>query len=96
MVSRSHHAFYFSQTCSLNMSGEIFDTMRSWQRVQFRDKRIKTFKKKYPLFFQMGGVADFVSVQNFVTPGNLSSKYSTCFAQNAVSAGSAHLFDHKP
>ena len=56
----------------------------------------QNLKKKYPLFFQMGGVADFVSVQNFVTPGNLSSKYSTCFAQNAVSAGSAHLFDHKP
>ena len=27
MVSRSHQAFYFSQTCSLNMSGKIFDTM---------------------------------------------------------------------
>ena len=27
MVSSSHQAYYFPQTCSLNLSGKIFDTM---------------------------------------------------------------------
>ena len=57
MVSRAHQAFYFSHTCSLNVSGKFFDTMgvpgggTSPRQVH---QIYQTFL--YPHFFQMAVV----------------------------------------
>ena len=63
MVSRSHQAFYFSQTCSLNMSGKIFDTMVvPGEGYISQTCSSKTPKIFIPRFFSNGcGVGDGVS-----------------------------------
>ena len=57
IVVRSHQTFFFSQTCSLNKSGKIFDTMGvRGGGVHFPDMFIKNIDFFKPIFFQMGGV----------------------------------------
>ena len=60
MVSRSPQAFYFSQTCSLNMSGKLFDTMGVPREGYISQTcSSKTPKKNLPRFFFNGcGVGD--------------------------------------
>ena len=54
MVARSHQAFYFSQTCSLNMSGKIFDTMGSPEGGTFPRHVHQKYQFFYPLFLSNG------------------------------------------
>ena len=48
MVSRSHQAFYFSQTCSLNKSGKISDTMGVPRGGYISQTCSSNFEKIYP------------------------------------------------
>ena len=62
MVARSHQAFYFSQTCSLNMSGKFFDIMGSPEGGTFPRHVHQKFQFFYPIFFLNGwGVGADVS-----------------------------------
>ena len=67
MVSRTHQAFYFSQTCLLNMSGKIFDTMgvpRGWYISQ-------TGSSNFEIIYPPKGKVARGSLWNFAIFGSM-------------------------